>query len=251
MQGVLAVTKRHSGAHGSPRAHARGRRTPPAAALAAPARRTSVALQASVLVLNRLYMAIHVVNVRRAFGLLFRERAEVIHLEEGPRERTTFANYSFQSWREVSQLRAEWKQPHEDWIRTVSFEVQVPRVIRLLSFDRLPKQKLHLNRRGILARDEHVCQFCGRQFPACQLSLDHVIPRSRGGGTSWENVVCACVRCNVKKGGRTPKDARMKLVRRPARPKRNPLLILKLSNPKYESWRIWLNGVHWAIGTRI
>jgi 5-methylcytosine-specific restriction endonuclease McrA len=201
------------------------------------------ALQASVLVLNRLYLAIHIVNVRRAFGLLFREAAEVIHLEEG-----RFANHDFESWREISELRASLKQPHEDWIRAVNFEIQVPRVIRLLSFDRLPNQKLHLSRRSVLARDAHCCQYCGRQFPAQQLSLDHVIPRSRGGMTTWENVVCACLRCNVKKGGRTPKEARMTLVRRPVRPRQNPILILKLGNPKYESWRTWLDGVYWDLG---
>jgi 5-methylcytosine-specific restriction endonuclease McrA len=202
-----------------------------------------VPLQASVLVLNRLYLAIHIVNVRRAFGLLFREAAEVIHLEEG-----RFANHDFQSWREVSELRAAFKQPHEDWIRAVNFEIQVPRVIRLLSFDRLPNQKLHLSRRSVLARDGNCCQYCGRHFPAHQLSLDHVIPRSRGGSTSWENVVCACLRCNVRKGGRTPTEARMTLVRRPVKPRHNPVLALKLENPKYESWRTWLDGVCWDLG---
>ena len=196
-----------------------------------------------MLVLNRLYLAVHIVNVRRAFGLLFRQAAEVIHLEEG-----MFANHDFQSWREVSELRAGLKQPYEDWIWAVNFEIQVPRVIRLLSFDRMPNRKLHLSRRSVLARDGHGCQYCGRHFPAHQLSLDHVTPRSRGGLTTWENVVCACLKCNVKKGGRTPREAKMKLVRRPVKPRQNPILVLKLDNPKYESWRTWLGGVHWDLG---
>jgi len=200
-------------------------------------------LSASVLVLNRLYMAVHVVGVRRAFGLLYRQAAEVVHLEEG-----AFANYDFQGWQEISELRAEFKQPDEDWIRAVNFEVQVPRVIRLLFFDRLPRRSLRLNRHTVFARDGHRCQYCGRRFPAAQLSLDHVIPRSRGGTTSWENVVCACLRCNVKKGGRTPKEAHMSLVAKPVRPKRSPLLGLKLCNPKYESWRTWLDGAYWEVG---
>jgi 5-methylcytosine-specific restriction endonuclease McrA len=198
-----------------------------------------------VLVLNRLYMAVHIIGVRRTFGLLVRELAEVIHIEEGQ-----FANFDFQAWREVSQRRAACKQPHEDWIRAVNFEIQVPRVIRLLRFDRIPKQELHLSRRNILARDEHCCQYCGRHFPSHQLSIDHVMPRSRGGGTSWENLVCACLACNIKKGGRTPQEAKMRLVRHPFKPKRNPLIVLKLENPKYESWRGWLDGVHWNIVTR-
>jgi 5-methylcytosine-specific restriction endonuclease McrA len=203
------------------------------------------ALHASVLVLNRLYLAVHVVGARRAFRLLCCELAEVIHFEQG-----VFANYTFETWREAGKLRADCKQPHEDWVRAVNFEIQVPRVIRLLTYDRLPKQRLHLNRRNVLARDGHQCQYCGRSFPIHQLSLDHVLPRSRGGGTTWENVVCACVVCNVRKGGRTPHEARMKLIRHPARPQRSPLLLTKLNNPKYESWRTWLDGVSWEIGGR-
>ena len=203
------------------------------------------ALHASVLVLNRLYMAVHVIGVRRAFGLLCRDLAEVIDFEQG-----SFANYTFDAWREASRLRADRKRIHEDWIRSVNFEILVPRVIRLLTYDRLPRQHLHLNRRNILARDGHQCQYCGRHFPIHQLSLDHVMPRSRGGGTTWENVVCACLNCNVKKGGRTPHEARMKLARRPTKPQRNPMLMLKLDNPKYEIWRTWLDGVHWEVGAR-
>ncbi|MDZ7618434.1 MAG: HNH endonuclease [Patescibacteria group bacterium] len=203
----------------------------------------SSGLQASVLVLNRQYMAVHVVTARRAFGLLYRDLAEVIHADQGG-----FGTYTFHSWREVSELLAEEKHPHDDWIRTVSFEIRVPRVIRLLDFDRAPRQRLALNRRAVLARDGHVCQYCGRRLPTHQLSIDHVIPRSRGGQTAWENVVCACLACNIRKGGRTPKEAKMLLMRHPERPKRNPVLLLKLRNPKYASWHAWVEGVLWDVG---
>src|SRR4029079_8653131 len=93
----------------------------------------SNALSSSGLVLNRFYMAVHVVNVRRALGLLFPELAEVIHLEEGQ-----YANYNFESWREISALRSSFKQQHEDWIRSINFELQAPRVIRFLSYRPLP-----------------------------------------------------------------------------------------------------------------
>src|SRR5690606_15391131 len=141
-------------------------------------------LSASVLVLNRFYMAVHVVNVRRAVGLLCREMAEVIHFDQGQ-----FANYDFESWREISELRATFKKPHEDWISSVNFEIQVPRVIRLLKFDRVPKQTIRFNRRNIFARDGNRCQYCGKSFPTSELSLDHVVPRSRAGATCWENIV--------------------------------------------------------------
>lgn len=204
---------------------------------------TSDALASSVLVLNRLYVAVHVIGVRRAFSLLCRELAEVIHCDEG-----RFANYDFEAWREFCDLRVMDKQPHEDWLRSVHFEILVPRVIRLMEYDRMPSRALRLNRHTIFARDEHRCQYCGRRFPVAQLSLDHVIPRSRGGSTSWENVVCACLGCNVKKGGRTPQEAHMKLVTKPIRPKRSPLLTLKLRNPKYASWKTWLEGSHCDVG---
>lgn len=199
-------------------------------------------LSASVLVLNRSYMAIHVINVRRAFGLVLRDLAEVIHIEAGQ-----YANYDFQSWREISELRAQFKEPEDDWVRSVNFEIQVPRVIRLLFYDRLPRQKLRLNRRNIFARDGNRCQYCGKTFPSSELSFDHVIPRSRGGETTWENIVCACVACNVRKGGRTPKEAGIRLIRPPVRPKHSPLLAIKLGNPKYESWKAFVENAYWSV----
>ncbi|HND54189.1 MAG TPA: HNH endonuclease [Pirellulaceae bacterium] len=194
------------------------------------------ALGSSVLVLNRCYAAVHVVNVRRAFCLLVRDLAEVIHIEDG-----RYSTYDFTSWLAVSELA--WKDPgdernrHVDWIQTVRFSVQVPRIIRLTGYDRMPRQTLRFNRRNLFARDNNSCQYCGETFPTSQLSIDHVVPRSRGGPTTWENVVCSCLDCNTKKGGRTPQEARMNLRTKPAKPSYNPLLAAKLSNPKYASWR--------------
>ena len=187
-------------------------------------------------------MAVHVVTVRRAFILLYRETAEVIHLEDGQ-----YANYDFDTWCELSELRSDEKQMVDDWVRAVNFEIQVPRIIRLVQFDRVPLQTLRFNRRNLFARDNHRCQYCGRTFPASQLSIDHVVPRSRGGQTTWENVVCSCLRCNTKKGGRTPKEARMHLMAEPRRPNHNPLMATKLNNPRYESWRAFLPKVAAAL----
>lgn len=203
---------------------------------------TANPLSVSVLVLNRFYVAVHVVNVRRAVALLFRDLAEVVHVEDGQ-----YANYNFDSWREISELKSEYKEPEEDWVRSVNFELQVPRVIRLLSYDRLPKQQVRFNRRNLFARDGNRCQYCGQRFPTSELSLDHVIPKSRGGEATWENIVCSCVRCNIRKGGRTPSEAHMKLIKPPVRPKRSPLLTIKLGNPKYESWKTFLNNAYWSV----
>jgi len=202
------------------------------------------ALSSSVLVLNRFYVAVHVATVRRAFCLLFRELAEVIHHEEGQ-----FANYDFQSWREISELKAAFDEPtgDEDWVRAVNFQIQVPRIIRLLGYDRQHRAGVRFNRRNIFGRDGNRCQYCGKHFPTSELSLDHVTPKTQGGTTCWENIVCCCVKCNVTKGGRTPREAGMKLITVPVRPTRSPLIIGKLSNPKYESWKTFLDRAYWDV----
>ncbi len=201
------------------------------------------ALDASVLVLNKLFMAIHIIPVRRAFCLLCKELAEVVSLEDGQ-----FMTYDFATWREVSDFRARhFRQEDDDWVRTVNSEIRVPRVIRLTDYDRLPKQTVKFNRRNIFARDNNQCQYCGKKFPTSELSLDHVTPRSQGGQSTWENIVCACVACNVRKGGRTPKEASMALIRRPEKPKRSPMLNLKMSNRKYQTWRTFLDNAYWSV----
>jgi len=201
------------------------------------------ALDASVLVLNRVFMAVHVISVKRAFCLLCKELAEVVALEDGQ-----FATYDFETWRELSEYRAaNFKQEDDDWVRTGHTAIQVPRVIRLFAYDKLPKQTVKFNRRNIFARDSNQCQYCGKKFPTSELSLDHVVPRSQGGLTTWENIVCACVACNVRKGGRTPKQAHVALIRAPIKPKRSPLLSLKLTQQKYKSWQAFLDNAYWDV----
>ena len=198
-------------------------------------------LSSSVLVLNRLYMAVHVVSVRRAFGLLFRELAEVIHVEQGQ-----YANYDFDSCaKSASCGRPSRTARRLDPLR--EFRDPGPAVIRLLTYDRLPKQAIRFNRRNILRGTETAANIAAGNFPLSELSLDHVNPRSRGGETTWENIVCSCVKCNVRKGGRTPQEAHMHLVKLPVKPKRSPLLSIKLGNPKYESWKSFLDNAYWSV----
>src|SRR4051812_40873397 len=201
------------------------------------------ALEASVLVLNKMFMAVHIISVRRAFCLLCKELAEVVSLEEGQ-----FTTYDFATWRELSEYRAKhFRQADDDWVRTVTSEIQVPRVIRLLAYEKLPKQTVKFNRRNTFARDNNQCQSCGRKFPTAELSLDHVIPRSQGGQSTWENIVCACINCNVRKGGRTPKQAHISLIRKPEKPRRSPVLNLKLTQKKYQSWQSFLDNAYWSV----
>jgi 5-methylcytosine-specific restriction endonuclease McrA len=199
-------------------------------------------LNSHVLVLNRMWMAIRVVDARRAFTMVFRGLAEVIHVDDG-----AYTGHDFSSWTDLSAAREQFEASQYDWVRTVRFEVAVPKVIRLLGYDRLPRQDVKLNRRNIFARDRNRCQYCGKKFSTSELSLDHVTPRSQGGGSSWQNLVCCCVRCNARKGGRTPDQAKMKLIRKPAKPRRNPVITMRLGLDKYASWQPFLDSAYWSV----
>ncbi len=199
-------------------------------------------MDCNVLVLNKHYMAIRIVGARRAFSLLFRELAEVVSLEAD-----RYSNYDFQSWCEVSQLRRHFEPDGHDWVSTVNFYIAVPRIIRLLFYDRLPRNEVKFNRRNIFARDKNKCQYCGKRYPTSELSLDHIIPRSIGGKSVWENIVCSCTQCNVKKGGKTPKQANMTLIQKPVKPKRNPLVHVHLGHQRYYSWKQFLDHAYWSV----
>lgn len=200
------------------------------------------ALTCSVLVLNRNYMALRVVNVKRAMTLLYRQLAEVVHIEKGQ-----YISYDFESWRNISELKRQFQPDGFDWLRTVRFEIAVPRIIRLLFYEKLPRGDVKFNRRNIFARDGNHCQYCGKKFPTTELSLDHVVPRSQNGRSTWDNVVCACIECNIKKGGRTPEQAGMKLISVPKRPRRSPVLGLKLTDARYASWKQFLDYAYWDV----
>jgi 5-methylcytosine-specific restriction endonuclease McrA len=199
-------------------------------------------LDAKVLVLNRVYAAVRIVDARRAFTLLVKDLAEVISVENG-----SFVNYSFLSWTDAAEFQREHENDAHDWIRTARLSIAVPKVIRLLGYDRFPREHVKLNRRNIYARDGSRCQYCGKHFPTRELTLDHVLPRVQGGENSWTNLVCACVRCNARKGGRTPVEAGMRLLRTPVKPKRNPAITVRLGSPRYQSWKAFLDEAYWTV----
>lgn len=199
-------------------------------------------LDAKVLVLNRAYAAVRVITARRAFVLLARDCAEVIDASDG-----AYTNYDLSSWTELSELRHQFEPESHDWVRTVRIDIAVPKIIRLIGYDKMPDQGVKLNRRNLFARDRNRCQYCGYLFPSSELSIDHVLPRSQGGPDTWENLVCACVKCNSRKGGRTPDQARMKLITLPRRPKRNPMISIRLGSEKYQSWKAFLDEAYWSV----
>jgi 5-methylcytosine-specific restriction endonuclease McrA len=199
-------------------------------------------LDAQVLVLNRVYTAIRIIDARRAFTMLAKEIAEVISLEDG-----SFHNYDFSSWSDIADLQHEYELDNHEWVRTARITLAVPKIVRVLGYDKLPKQEVRLTRRNIYARDANTCQYCGKKSSTRELSLDHVLPRVQGGSESWANLVCSCVKCNAKKGGRTPKQAHMRLIREPKKPRRNPAVNLRVGPQRYNSWKSFLNEAYWTV----
>ena len=187
-----------------------------------------------VLVLNKHYMPVRIVNVKRAVSLLTRHLAEVIDLDRGH-----YNNYDFGSWLEVSELKKEFEPDAHDFIHTVRISVAVPRIVRLLFYDRLPRKEVTLNRRNIYARDHNHCQYCGKKFPPSELSLDHVIPKTQGGKESWHNLVCACLRCNNRKGNRSPDQVGLALLRKPRQPNNITFISHFIGVPDWR-WRSYL-----------
>jgi 5-methylcytosine-specific restriction endonuclease McrA len=204
-----------------------------------------VVLQEKVLVLNRLYTAVRVISARRAFTMLFKQAAEVIAVEDGQ-----YVNYDFETWTEIADLQRQFEPDAHAWVRTPRLHIAVPKIIRLLGYDRLPRQDVKLNRRNLYARDGSRCQYCGRQFSTRELTVDHVVPRVLGGQHTWQNLVCACVACNARKGGRTPVQAHMKLIRKPYKPRRNPVISMRLGDVRYRSWKAFLDEAYWTVELR-
>ena len=189
----------------------------------------------AVLVLNSVYQAIQVTGVRRAFRLFYADRARAVDED--------FRTYSFSHW----CTRFTNSRPDSDFIHTPTRRILVPRVIQLRRYDRVPRREIRFNRRNVFHRDRNRCQYCGGVFPQRQLNIDHVIPLSRGGRSSWDNVVCACIECNSLKGDRTPAEARLKLIRLPRKPRPDPILRDGWTSRGHAEWGPFLEGTHWHI----
>jgi len=186
-------------------------------------------LSTGVLVLNRSFVPVHVTTVRRALILLYQGMARAVNEQ--------FELFNFDDW---AQLRPQNNDPV---IGLVQGAIRVPRVILLVSYDRIPKRHVRFSRLNIFLRDKNTCQYCGDQLPRRELNIDHVLPRSRGGTSTWENVVCSCLDCNRRKGGRTPDEAGMRLKKKPVRPRWTPVMSFRFGAARYEEWAPFLNFV--------
>ncbi|MEM9418789.1 MAG: HNH endonuclease [Planctomycetota bacterium] len=194
------------------------------------------ALQSDVLVLNKHWRALRIITAAEALADLFVGRVEAVD--------THYQSYDFASWHELSEYAAEFEAEDHRFVQTVTSAVLVPAVVRLLHFDRVTRPTLRLSRRNVYLRDDYTCQYTGKRLPSSELNLDHVVPTSRGGKTTWENLVCCSVEVNSLKGDKTPEEAGLKLIRPPRRPDATELLF-KSRRERHDSWKHFVDAAYW------
>ena len=163
----------------------------------------------STLLLNASFEPIKIIPWQRAVSLFFLGKVEVVNT-------------------------------YENEVRSVSLAIKMPSVVRLLRYVRLGQRRPPLTRLNLLARDHFRCQYCAVELTPALSTIDHVIPRSQGGVTSWQNVVVACHTCNRRKGGRTPNQAKMELAAPPVAPDWLPVITVRFRDRLPSSWLIFL-----------
>ena len=182
-------------------------------------------LDLPTLVLNRQWQPVHVTTVARSLSLLWNDAARVVDPDE----------YRLFSWSDWALRRPADGNP---CIRSARLRLPVPEIITLAHYERLPNTAVTFSRRNVAKRDHYTCQYCGAQPGAESITIDHVLPRSQGGASSWTNCVAACERCNARKGDGTPDQAGMRLRRRPVRPEWKPFYAAHVA--QIESWARFL-----------
>jgi 5-methylcytosine-specific restriction endonuclease McrA len=190
-----------------------------------------------VLVLNKDFIPVEVIMLEKAIKTVFstyrstgEPRAKILDVSD-------FQQWSWDDWKEL-KARAE-----ESVIRSASAVHRRPDIIVLTRHHKFRKPKVNFNRRSIYHRDNNTCQYCGKKFPTSELNLDHVHPRSQGGKSTWDNVVVTCIKCNSRKGGRTPEQAGMQLLRKPVKPK----ITFPYKQYKCKTWEAILGELYWEV----
>lgn len=192
----------------------------------------TITLNRPTLVLNRNWQPVGVASVARSLTLVAAERARIV-------DPVDFQLYTWADWAKLIP------QDDEPFVQSVTFRIRVPEVITLTEYDRVPTNAVTFSRRNIYKRDHYMCQYCSVQPGSEDLTIDHVLPRSRGGTSTWENCVLACLDCNKRKADRTPTEAHMPLRKVPVRPKWKPLYARH--DVKIESWSKFLSEAYWTV----
>ena len=192
----------------------------------------TMTLTRPTLVLNRNWQAVGVASVARSLTLVAAERARIV-------DPSTFQQHTWADWAQLVPLQ------DEVCIQSVKFRIRVPEVITLTEYDRVPTNAVTFSRRNIYKRDRYTCQYCHQQLASEDLTIDHVLPQSRGGTSTWENCVLACLECNKRKADRTPAEAHMPLKKAPVRPTWRPLYARH--GVRIESWSKFLSEAYWTV----
>jgi 5-methylcytosine-specific restriction endonuclease McrA len=192
-----------------------------------------VVLNEQTLVLNRHWVPIGTTSVRTALCLLHRRTARAVSPDD-------YSVHDFDSW---ACLRVAEEEP---CIRTVSLRLRVPEVVLLTRYDKYPRHRVTFSRRNIFRRDRYACQYCGARPRVDELSVDHVVPRSRGGKSTWTNCVLSCLRCNRKKGNRRVEEAGLRLLRSAVEPPWTPCISIPLGKRK-TSWQQFISREYWEV----
>ncbi len=190
-------------------------------------------LNRGVLVLNKSWIAVQIATARRALSLIYQGLAKVIDVHD------EYKTYDFESWRDLSAGETE------EVVRSVNFTIKIPEIIVLTLYGGLPRRDVVLSRKNIFERDKNTCQYCSKQCKREDLTIDHVIPRSRGGTNSWTNLVIACYPCNMKKANRLPKEAGMHPRSTPKKPRWIPYMGVQFSEVKRLSWQKFVDKAYW------
>ena len=192
-------------------------------------------LSEKVLVLNRSWVAVNVATVRRALTLVYQDVARIVAPED-------YSTYNFEGWIEASQAARQGRR-----IYAASCSFCVPEVIVLSTFNGRFSKEVRFSRRNIFERDENCCQYCGKRYERSELTLDHVVPRSRGGTSTWNNIVLACIKCNMRKGARLVSELHMKLLRKPVKPQWATRVGVKLGRSYKPAWERFLEEAYWDV----
>jgi len=187
------------------------------------------------LVLNKYWTAIQICSWKRAFSLLYQESAKAVDAE--------YIQYDFANWVEFSNLPTTLDDSFE-FVNTVKYKIAVPDLIVLTKYDRLPKKDVKFSRENVFHRDKFTCQYCGQHFKHNILTIDHIIPKSRGGTNKWDNVVTCCYSCNERKADKSLRQSGMRLLKVPTEPKWYGLIGKTISLGSIRpSWGKFLNTV--------
>ncbi len=188
-------------------------------------------LERPVLVLNRYWQPVHTCSVRRSLHLLCIGHAQVVQVDGDE----CFNTHDLGSW-----IRHSAGCEGEDVVHGARIAIRAPKIVVLSMYDRLPRLEVRFSRRNVFLRDKFTCQYCAKTLPETQLNLDHVMPRDKGGRTTWENIVTSCFRCNTRKANKLPHEAGMHPRSKPFAPRWRPLFGLQENGLADESWKHFL-----------